>query len=63
MSKWAVMIEPDPGDWIYVCDGVSWRTGSSPKLYDTKEEAVEASLTWNNPSVVQYHMPEKEDGD
>jgi|TARA_B100000497_G_C7522805_1_gene317579 hypothetical protein len=59
MTKWAIMIEPDPGDWIYVCEGMSWNTSSNPKLYDTKEDAIEASLIWNNPSVVPYHRPEE----
>lgn len=63
MSKWAIMIEPDPGEWIYVCEGNSWNTSSNPKLYDSKEDAIADSLVWNNPSVVKYHMPEQDDVD
>lgn len=59
MAKYAIMIEVDPGDWIYVCNlnESSWGPDSPVAVYETREEAEVAAQIWNNPEVVVYHEP------
>lgn len=59
MAKYAIMIEVDPGDWIYVCNlnEGKWGPDSPVAVYETREEAEVAAQIWNNPEVVVYHEP------
>ena len=60
---YAIMIEFDNDEWMYVCEGSQWQESKdNPVLYDTYEEALEASKVWNNPRIVSYHIPAADRG-
>lgn len=49
--KYAILVQIEPNDWIYVVDWDGY-----PKLYDTLEEAEEGQKIWDkeNSKVVIY---------
>ena len=54
MTKYAVMIEVDHGEWMYVSGKNPFSYESKPQIFDTREEAAEASSAWNTGWVVEY---------
>ena len=54
MTKYAVMIEVDEGEWMYLSKDNPFSYDSRPQIFDTREEAAEASSAWNTGWVVEY---------
>ena len=52
--KYAVMIQVDEGEWMYVSADNPFDYNSKPLLFDTKEQAQEAAKEWNTGWVVEY---------
>lgn len=54
MTKYAVMIEVDHGEWMYLTQDNPFTYASKPQVFETKEEAQEAAKNWNTGWVVEY---------
>jgi hypothetical protein len=54
MPKYAVMIEVDHGEWMYVSGKNPFSYADKPVLFETREEAQEVANEWNTGWVVQY---------
>lgn len=57
--KYAVMIDFDEDEWMYVLDSNPSIEGVTPvKLFDTWEAAQAHARLWNTGRVVQWHEGE-----
>jgi hypothetical protein len=56
MTKYAVMIEVDEGEWMYLSHDNPFTYYSKPCVFDTKQEADDAASKWNTGWVVEYNM-------
>lgn len=54
MTRYAVMIEVDHGEWMYLTQDNPFTYASKPQVFETKEEAQEAAKNWNTGWVVEY---------
>lgn len=54
MTKYAVMIEVDHGEWMYLSEDNPFSYKSKPLIFDTREQAQQAASRWNTGLVVQY---------
>lgn len=54
MPRYAVMIEVDYGEWMYLSDENPFSYESKPRLFDDKRMAQAAALLWNTGHVVEY---------
>jgi len=54
MPKYAVMIEVDEGEWMYLSEDNPFTYNSKPQLFDTRKEAKEAASKWDTGWVVEY---------
>lgn len=54
MTKYAVMIEVDEGEWMYVSADNPFDYSSKPKVFATRAQAEEAAKMWNTGWVVEY---------
>ena len=54
MPKYAVMIEVDHGEWMYVSGMNPFSYADKPVLFETREEAQEVAKEWNTGWVVEY---------
>lgn len=54
MAKYAVMIEVDEGEWMYVSGDNPFTYASKPQVFETRSEAEEAAKMWNTGWVVEY---------
>ena len=52
--KWAVLIEIDEGETAYVTGKNPFKTGDSPKLFNSFEKAQVEAKKWNTGAVVEY---------
>ena len=51
--KYAVMIEIERGEWMYVADENPFTIYSSPLLFNNREQAEEEAAKWNTGVVVE----------
>lgn len=54
MIKYAVMIEVDEGEWMYLTDENPFTYASKPRLFDDIHMAQAAAQLWNTGHVVEY---------
>lgn len=54
MPKYAVMIEVDHGEWMYLSEDNPFNYDSKPQVFDTREQAQEAANNWNTGWVIEY---------
>lgn len=54
MTKYAVMFEIERGELVYATGKQPFKTGDSPKIFETKEEAEAEAARWNTGTVVEY---------
>ena len=54
MTKYAVMIEVDEGEWMYLSEDNPFSYASKPQVFETREQAQEAANNWNTGWVVEY---------
>jgi len=54
MTKYAVMIEVDHGEWMYLSEDNPFDYSSKPLVFNTKEGAQEAAKNWNTGWVIEY---------
>jgi hypothetical protein len=55
MPKYAVMIEVDHGEWMYLSEDNPFSYDSKPQVFNTREQAQEAAKNWNTGWVVTYN--------
>lgn len=60
MTKYAVMIEVDHGEWMYMSADNPFSYASKPLVFNDKRMAQAAALLWNTGHVVEY-MGDTED--
>ena len=51
--KYAVMIEIERGEWMYVADENPFTIYSSPLLFNNRDQAEEEAAKWNTGVVVE----------
>lgn len=54
MTKYAIMIEVEEGEWMYVSEDNPFTYTSKPRLFDDRRMAEAAALLWNTGHVVEY---------
>ena len=53
--KYAVLIQVDEGEWMYLSEDNPFTYKSKPQIFETKEDAEAAAARWNTGRVVEYH--------
>lgn len=52
--KYAVMIQVEEGEWMYMSADNPFDYNSKPQVFETRAEAEEAAKAWNTGWVVEY---------
>ena len=52
--KYAVLIQVDEGEWMYLSEDNPFTYESEPQIFETKEEAEAAAARWNTGRVVEH---------
>jgi hypothetical protein len=54
MTKYAVMIEVDHGEWMYLSEDNPFSYASKPRIFNDRNMAEATALLWNTGYVVEY---------
>lgn len=54
MAKYAVMIQVEEGEWMYVSEDNPFTYASKPQVFETREEANQVAKLWHTGWVVSY---------
>ena len=54
MTKYAVQIEIESGEYMMVASVNPWTYMDEPKLFNSYEEATKEAMRWNTGKVLEY---------